>query len=452
MSITSNEEITISSNFFMCNGERWSPKGVCYQPTDGVDPISDTQENISVITKLVDPSTDYGFVAMGINAIRVYQVDPSQSHSKVMKLLADAGIYVLVGCVNSSVTVLSGLAAYNQRLQAIADEFCQYSNVMGFSIGNETIGSAGQLPGYGVPNRIRAGAKALKAYMASQNYRAVPVSAALRDDPQYTIPAALAYMCGDASERLDFVGYNCERWAGGPTSAKVDAYYKLAQAFVGKNPVPIVFTEFGSNPVDFNPRDWDQVPYLYGVKEVKPTSGSGSMNMADVVSGGFAFRYYNRTAGWGMLKPDGTLISGSGGDKLGPAYKAVTSLTGTANSLGTVACDPTNPYVIGWGPTISVNVSNAISPATQVAWSFTTDATILDSTVWHTLLTMDPGDPVTSVQVPTKATFVSLSYQDTADPTQWYGGCSISMSSISAGSTIQGEWVAPNGTGTCSIG
>uniref|UniRef100_UPI003594419B hypothetical protein n=1 Tax=Persicitalea sp. TaxID=3100273 RepID=UPI003594419B len=85
--------IQIRNNFFYLDGQRWSPKGICYQPQDGVDPLSD--DKLSVIQGLVDGN----WKKLGINAVRVYQVDPSLPHDQVMALLAAHHIYVEVGAV-----------------------------------------------------------------------------------------------------------------------------------------------------------------------------------------------------------------------------------------------------------------------------------------------------------------------------------------------------------------
>ena len=60
MSVT---PITVSSNMFFQGTERWSPKGVCYQPQDGVDPLSN--DNFDLITSLLDPRNN-GFATLGI--------------------------------------------------------------------------------------------------------------------------------------------------------------------------------------------------------------------------------------------------------------------------------------------------------------------------------------------------------------------------------------------------
>jgi len=454
------KSITISNNLFMCGENQWAPKGVCYQPTDFVDPISDN--NLTAIKHLLDPTNTYGFTAMNINAIRVYQVDYSKSHMLVMNALAAAGIYVLVGAVDHT-TVLSGSTAYNARLKAIADKFCQYQNVLGFSIGNETINpNGGQTPGYDIPTKIRAGAKYLKAYMAASCTRTVPVTAALRDAPEYTIPAAKAYMCGDPSERLDFLGYNCERWAAGSLAAKVGAYYELAKAFEGANPVPITFTEMGSNARAVSPRTWEQTAYLYGGTDLTPQSGTGApIDMADVVSGGFAFRYYERSAGWGMLTPAGDEIPDHGASSLSTQYAGITSFSSTGNALGTVSCDANNPYIAGatvpssgLPSDVTVTLTNAITNPTtgrNLKFKYTSNVNATNPT-WLDAATIAASGPDTTFTFPKGTDGISMVYEVGTD---WNNqGCQLkgqALLKLKENDTLTGNWVSPNGNGNCPI-
>jgi len=450
--------ISISNNLFMCGSTQWAPKGVCYQPTDFVDPISD--DNLPAIQALLASSNAYGFAAMHINAIRVYQVDPTKSHMLVMNALAEAGIYVLVGAVGHT-TVLDGATAYNARLKAVADEFCQYQNVLAFSIGNETINpNGGATPGYDIPTKIRAGAAYLKTYMAAHCTRTVPVTAALRDAPEYTIPAAKAYMSGHASERLDFLGYNCERWAAGSLAAKVGAYYKLAKAFEGANPVPIVFTEMGSNARAVSPRTWEQTDYLYGGTNLTPQSGSGAaINMANVVSGGFAFRYYERTAGWGMVTTAGAEIPNHGASSLSTQYAGITSFSSTGNTLGTVPRNQDNPYVTGAAiPTsglpnaVTVKLSNEITnPASgrDIKFRYTSDVHATDPT-WLDAATIIANGPDTQFTFPKGTDGISMVYEVNS---VWDQGCQLkgqALLALQENDTLQGNWVS-GGNGNCPI-
>ncbi len=368
------QPISIKNNFFYKGEAHWSPKGVCYQPEDEVDPISDNNE--AIITELLNPLNPSSFVNLGINAIRVYQVDPTLEHTKVMTMLSNAGIYVLVGGVNKDVNVVtSGPDVFHGRLHQIADAFCQFDNVLGFSIGNEVIFPKRESDGnwtnqgYEIPNKIRTAAKNMRNYMIDKKYRVIPIGVAIRDIPEFTIPAGKAYMCGDASERMDFIGFNLQRWAGGSIEGKIGAYFTFCESLQNSNPVPIILTEFGVNLKTLNPRQYKQVPYLYGYQNVQPASGSSQINMADIVSGGFAFRYEERSndPGWGLVSRSGDKIDGAGFDDLSAAYKAVTTFKGTPNTIGTKACDPSNPYVKGTdGNSITVTVKNYANVAIVV--------------------------------------------------------------------------------------
>ena len=436
----------------MKDNVRWSPKGLCYQPTNDVDPISDN--NLATIQALL--ADDGNWTKLCINAIRVYQVDPTASHDKVMALLASKGIYVMVGCVNTSVALpRDGTypCAVLDRVQSVVDAFQGYDNVLSFSVSNELLYKTNQ------PN-VAAVAKALvrdtKAYIASKSYRSIPVGLVLRDDATgaNTLNAAHFYACGDASERADYIGYNQYRWCDYTSTVpqgSINAWYELYQSFENF-PVPVYFSEYGCN--SGNNRTWTQVPYLFGTKELTPsTPGSSNVYMSNVVSGGFAFRYIEHTENLGLVDTSGNPIAGHGFSSLGTEYCAIKSFSAsTVSGTNPLPCstsyNPTLPTACGGtaptGPTITVQTTNEVSPATTIAWSYTTEPTITPSTVWTTIQRMDAGAPTTSMEIPTKATWVGMSYLDAATQ-KWFGGCMLAMSKISAGDTIHGQWVENQG-------
>lgn len=114
---------------------------------------------------------------MGINAVRVYQVDPGLPHDKAMSLLAANQIYVEVGAVTSQTAINAQnpqyTATFLNRIKSVADTFAKYDNVLYFSISNEAI-TPGLSPGYPIPGIIKAGARDLRAYMAQKGYRNIP--------------------------------------------------------------------------------------------------------------------------------------------------------------------------------------------------------------------------------------------------------------------------------------
>jgi|GEM_PF-4780121 len=446
--------IQIKNNFFYLNNQRWSPKGLCYQPQDGVDPLSD--DKLSVIEGLVNGN----WKKLGINAIRVYQVDPGLPHDKVMSLLAANQIYVEVGAVTSQTAINAQnpqyTATFLNRIKSVADAFAKYDNVLYFSISNEAI-TPGLSPGYPIPGIVKAGARDLRAYMAQKGYRNIPIGCAERDDPAYTIPAVAAYMCGSPQERLDVLGYNCYRWAAGGLPGHLDAYYHLAQQFMvnGTTPViPVIMTEYGANAV--NPRLFDDVPYLFGSEPVE--WNGNTINMADIFSGGFVFRYKEDGASFGLVDAADQPTSFGGFANLQKAYQAITSFSaGKPSTSGVLDCSTlgTNPYNLPLPPTpgggggipneLYVTVTNEIKPVTSIQLNCLIDGT------WTSILTMSGGQSPSRAKIPAGTTQLQVVFQSTQDR-KWYQACGIAkLAALQNNTTIRGTWQAPDGQGTCLI-
>lgn len=449
--------IQIKNNFFYLNNQRWSPKGICYQPQDGVDPLSDN--NLSVIQGLIEGN----WKKLGINAVRVYQVDPSLPHDQVMSLLANHQICVEVGAVTAETAINASnpqyTSAFLNRIKSVADAFAKYDNVLYLSIANEAI-TPGVSPGYPIPSILKASARDLRAYMAQKGYRNIPIGCAERDDPQYTIPAAAAYMCGSPQERLDVLGYNCYRWAGGSLQSHLDAYYELCQVdftFNGAAPViPVIMTEYGANAIQ--PRPFDDVPYLFGSEPV--VSNGNSINMANTFSGGFVFRYQERqdSPNFGLVDASGQPTSFGGFDNLQNAYQAISDFpAGIPNTSGVLDCAAlgTNPYNLPLPPTpdggsgilsvLSVTVTNEINPVTSIKLN------CLVNDNWTSVLTMSGGQSPSGATIPAGTTQVQVVFQSTNDG-QWYQACGVAqLADLHNGATIRGTWQAPNGQGACLI-
>lgn len=367
MSVT---PITVNGNMFFSGADRWSPKGIDYQPQDGVDPISDN--NLATIQALL--SADHGFSALGINCIRVCQVDPDSSHDQVMQALSDAGIYVLVGAVNGETGIPRDATTVPPRtvarVKAVADAFARYDNVLGLNISNELLDGSGDNDT--LISIVRQVKVELQEYMAGKEYRAIPIGCALRDVPQYTFPASKAYACGSASQRMDFIGYNTYRWVvdnGSPPSAgTVNAYYLLYHQFKGF-PVPVMITETGAGCS--GGRDWSQVAYIFGQTDVSPTPpGPAPAPMSDAISGMFAFRYYNGPDEHGLVKPLGStqptpMVTGEFGgfDDLRAAYNNVTTFPGSPNGVSTTACSGSSSGGLAKDTTVTMtnSITNPVS-------------------------------------------------------------------------------------------
>ncbi|MCP3966368.1 MAG: hypothetical protein GY750_09465 [Lentisphaerae bacterium] len=320
---------------------RINVKGIAYQPADNVDPIANDQ--LGMVQQMYNNFWKY----VQINAIRVYQVDPKKDHSLVMSFLAGKGIYVMVGMVTGGpnatcIYARSGNKNFNLttacfRVVDVAKEFNKYPNVLCYSVSNEVLAQpfSSDPTGGGSDPRAASYVKAviryLKSYQQLSGTRYIPVGLVLRDDPSFTMDAMSYYVSGLYSVRADFIGYNCYRWAGGTDQGRIDAY-SLLYTFLEPiaKYVPIMLTEYGSMKCadQKGVRLWSQVPYLFGNKMVK------NKNMGDVLAGGFAFRFFEKTEGFGLFYKTTLQPTPKGGwDNLITQYPAVFNRDGIAKSV-----------------------------------------------------------------------------------------------------------------------
>lgn len=447
--------ITIEGNIFIRAGQCWSPIGLAYQPTGGVDPLSD--DRLGEIEELLAPDGD--FTRLGINCLRVYQVEPDKPHDRVFARLAEAGIYVLVGAVNATTAIRRDQVDYpvhtKVRCVQVLDAFSRYDNVLGFSIANELLDSPGSQQ-HGLPALVKALARDLKIHQAEAGLRAIPIGMAMRDDPTYTFPAADFYTCGPAAERVDFLGYNCYRWSG-PRAGNVQAYLGIFDQFQNY-PVPVVFAEYGAQQAGTSSRPWDQVPFLFGAERL--ASNGRDESLADAISGGIAFRYLNKNEMLGLVQAPGQPTSFGGFDALADQYGQVNEFPPVTGALRQVACDALggNPYVrpLPVGPSqgnplpadISVTVTNEYrDPPRQIRINILMQG----ASEFQQVAELPPSGPSRSVTLPGGTVEVSIIYL--ADDGQWYQGCKLlSVGDIlSDGSVLVGQWIAPNGNGNCMI-
>lgn len=101
--------ITISGNAFFRGSDRFYIRGVDYQPggsSSTTDPLS--------VSENCDRDVPY-FQQLGINTIRVYQVDNSANHDYCMQLLQKAGIYLVldVNTAQNSLNRIDAATSYN---------------------------------------------------------------------------------------------------------------------------------------------------------------------------------------------------------------------------------------------------------------------------------------------------------------------------------------------------
>ena len=154
-------------------------------------------------------------IALRTNTIRVYAVDPTQSHDECMQMLADAGIYVISDLSSPSQSIIRDDPKWDvnlyQRYTAVVDAFAKYNNVIGFFAGNEV---SSNLTNTDASAFVKAAVRDMKAYIKAKNYRPMGVGYATNDDSSIRVNMANYFNCGPSDNSVDFWGYNTYSWCG----------------------------------------------------------------------------------------------------------------------------------------------------------------------------------------------------------------------------------------------
>jgi len=169
-------------------GVTYDPNPACVNFWDDV--LADDYSN-----EWLDYESDLqDIVSMGVNSIRLYQIDPYKTHSNFLNYAQSLGLYVippLTGtewgyldasrpspdCYTASKDGYGHLGTnllYNAK--AIIKEFSQYPNVLMYCVGNELVLNAGQTEGNCFPC-LKALVRDLHAWQdeCSQTMRRVPL-------------------------------------------------------------------------------------------------------------------------------------------------------------------------------------------------------------------------------------------------------------------------------------
>lgn len=220
------------------------------------------------------------------NTIRVYAIDPKKDHKECMKLLQDAGIYVVADLSEPSTSIIRDDPKWDDVLYArytsVIDEMAQYSNVIGFFAGNEVSNNSTNTDASAF---VKAAVRDMKAYIKNKKYRPMGVGYATNDDAEIRKDMTAYFNCNKEEESIDFWGYNIYSWCG-DSSYTESGYDKVVKEFESFN-VPVFFAEYGCNEVQ--PRMFTEVQALYGDK------------MTPVVSGGIVYMYFQEANDYGRL-------------------------------------------------------------------------------------------------------------------------------------------------------
>ncbi|KAI9503684.1 1 3-beta-glucanosyltransferase gel4 [Coemansia spiralis] len=275
-------EIKGSKFFNSKTGEQFFFKGIAYQPRTGLkspnpDPLADVdgcKRDIPI------------FKELGINSIRVYDVDYNNDHDKCMNMLEDAGIYLLLDIPSPDYSINRAQPYWDHDLMkqwvAKVDTFSKYSNLLAWIAGNEVANDVDSTPSAAF---VKAAIRDMKAYMKNKGLK-TPIGYVDNDDMNIRMNLINYFNCGDEDTRADFYGINTYRWCGSATFES-SGYSDITKNMTGYS-IPSLLTEFGCNLV--RPRTFTDLKSLYG------------SDMAGTFSGGILYEYSEEDNGYGIVK------------------------------------------------------------------------------------------------------------------------------------------------------
>ncbi|KAJ5431585.1 Glycoside hydrolase superfamily [Penicillium cf. griseofulvum] len=271
--------------------DRFQIIGVDYQPggssgfTKKLDPLSDADACLRDAALMQ---------RLGINTIRVYNLEPSLNHDECASIFNAAGIYMILdvsnplagGYLDRSQPWTTYSAIYYKQVFGVIEGFKNYDNVLGFFAGNEVINEDAH---YVTPRYMRAVVRDMKDYIAKNAKRAIPVgysAADIRDILMDTIHYFECDLKNSTSSRADFFGLNSYSWCG-DASYKSSGFEDLTGDFADAT-IPVFFSEYGCNEV--TPRIFTEVQAIYGEE------------MTQAFSGGLVYEWTQEDNEYGLIK------------------------------------------------------------------------------------------------------------------------------------------------------
>ncbi|KAE8152396.1 Glucanosyltransferase-domain-containing protein [Aspergillus avenaceus] len=272
-------------------GDRFQILGVDYQPggssgfTKKKDPLSDKDACLRDAALMQ---------RLGVNTIRVYNLEPSLSHDDCASIFNAAGIYMILdvnsplygGYIDRTAPKSTYNSQYYEQVFGVIEAFKNYPNTLGFFSGNEVINeqSVKEVPAY-----IRAIQRDMKDYIKKNVNRTIPVGYSAADVRPILMDTLNYFMCEDSNEansESDFFGLNSYSWCG-ESSFKKSGYDVLTEDFKNSS-IPVFFSEYGCNEV--TPRVFTEVQALYGEE------------MSQAFSGGLVYEYTQEDNNYGLVK------------------------------------------------------------------------------------------------------------------------------------------------------
>lgn len=285
------------TKFFYENGTQFFMKGIAYQQEFGAPGAVATSKDVKYADPLANPAACKRDVpllkALNTNTIRTYAIDPKADHDECMKLLDEAGIYVISDLSEPELSINRDDPKWNvelyERYTAVVQSLSKYSNVIGFFAGNEVSNNNTNTPASAF---VKAAVRDTKAYIRDNIDRWMGVGYAANDDPFIRIQIAHYFNCGPEEDSIDYWGYNIYSWCG-KSSMEESGYDKQVEFFRNYS-VPVFFAEYGCNiPNGADGRIWDETLALY------------SDEMTDVMSGGIVYMFHQEANDYGLVEIKG---------------------------------------------------------------------------------------------------------------------------------------------------
>lgn len=208
---------------------------------------------------------------LGVNTIRVYNVNPLANHDACMSIFNAAGIYVIID-VNTpqmSIDRTSPAGTYTTNYTSFifsqVENFKGYPNTLAFHSANEVIND--NTSATIDPPFLRAVTRDLKQYIAKHSSRHIPVGYSAADYRAVLADTWNYMQCSISGEtedsRSEFFGLNSYSWCGATATYTSAGYDTLVAMFTGTS-IPVFFSEYGCNEPKGVPRVFNEVAALYG--------------------------------------------------------------------------------------------------------------------------------------------------------------------------------------------
>jgi len=292
--------------FDSITGEEFVVRGIDYYPRPNHGDLNHNSLDLFGETNHSIWERDISYLQeLGVNAIRLYAVDPTLNHDAFMCALEKAGIYVIVAlahdCPTCAVTKDQAPDCYPPELklqgQSVINAFAKYPNTLGFSAGNEVNHFAPPgVPEWNAPCQKKF-LRDMREYMAScanqhRGMRKVPIGLISADNDREEVAAY--YNCqeneNDPYQSTEWYGINAYVSCDG-TAKEFDqapGLHLLALSFINLHySIPTLLTEFGCLSRTFP--DQDGYPSQRDFREAKWILEEPIMR--EPFNGGFAFEY-----------------------------------------------------------------------------------------------------------------------------------------------------------------